>query len=143
MQGNAALGDALAPIFASAAVQKLGLELSGDLSKLAGSYPQVGAFREARNCLDLKRLWVLFREHTSGVESPIRAGGKRGQIGLSSLSKILLGKPLDKTMQVRAEDSSLEHSPEHWGTLATGILSNAPGCPRIWSFLGQHLTHVT
>lgn len=102
MQGCAELSAVLEPAFRSADIQKLALELTSDMSKLAGSYEHMTAFHEAQHCLDLKSLWGLHREHVdSPVDSPTQTIVKHRQVGLSFLSKRLFGKPLDKSMQVR------------------------------------------
>jgi hypothetical protein len=87
----------LKPAFSSATIQKLGLELTSDLSKLASSYTHIAAFRHVCHCLDLKQLWGLFQS----AGGPLGAGAaKRSAVGLSFLAQELLGKPLDKAMQV-------------------------------------------
>jgi hypothetical protein len=101
LQSCAELSAVLEPVFRSVHIQKLALELTSDMSKLAGSYEHMTAFREARHCLDLKNLWAWYREHVAdAVDSPTQTIGKHRQVGLSFLSKHLLGKPLDKSMQV-------------------------------------------
>lgn len=56
----AALDACLCPLFSSSDVLKLGFELHGDLSKLAGSWPAVAAFRAVAGVLDLRPLWIAY-----------------------------------------------------------------------------------
>jgi hypothetical protein len=59
-QHAAALDACLAPLFESVGVLKLGFGLTGDLAKLAGSWPDVQAFRVVAGVLDLRPLWVAY-----------------------------------------------------------------------------------
>jgi hypothetical protein len=95
VQDNEALSAALEPAFRSQEIQKLGLELMSDLRKLAASYATVAAFSEARCCLDLKNLWACYSDANGTPWTKARK-----QVGLSFLADKLLGKPLDKAMQV-------------------------------------------
>ena len=79
----------------SPVIPKIGLELTGDLSKLAGSYPGSAAFQQVLAILDLQKVWVKMQAR---LGKPRVGGGNR--VGLSSLCDTLLGKPLDKSMQV-------------------------------------------
>eukprot|EP00882_Tetradesmus_deserticola_P017458 GHRQ01018700.1.p1 GENE.GHRQ01018700.1~~GHRQ01018700.1.p1 ORF type:complete len:158 (+),score=41.33 GHRQ01018700.1:308-781(+) len=82
-QHAAALDACLAPLFDSPEVLKLGFGLAGDLAKLAGSWPDVQAFREVAGVLDLRPLWVAYgvasrqqvRTHTAGNCSCSWLGG--------------------------------------------------------------------
>jgi hypothetical protein len=56
----AALDACLLPLFESSEVLKLGFGLTGDLAKLAGSWPDVQAFRVVAGVLDLRPLWVAY-----------------------------------------------------------------------------------
>jgi hypothetical protein len=56
----AALDACLLPMFESSEVLKLGFGLTGDLAKLAGSWPDVQAFRVVAGVLDLRPLWVAY-----------------------------------------------------------------------------------
>lgn len=88
-----ALSAALQPVMLAPDVYKLGVGLSGDFRKLAASYPAVAAFRAARGCLELTTLWRA--RHGTGVTRK-----RDGEISLSKLAQALLGKELDKSMQV-------------------------------------------
>jgi hypothetical protein len=55
-----ALTACLGPLMASAAVLKLGVEVSGDLAKLAGSWPGVSGWQHVHSVLDLRPLWVAY-----------------------------------------------------------------------------------
>lgn len=92
---------ALQPLFNASAPAKsiIGLELTGDLRKLASSYPHIAAFQRVSSMLDLK---AVYSEHQAMVAGQERQRRSR-QVGLSFLSSELLGKPLDKSMQVRAK----------------------------------------
>jgi hypothetical protein len=59
-QHSAALDACLAQLFESSAVLKLGFGLTGDLAKLAGSWPDVQAFKVVAGVLDLRPLWVAY-----------------------------------------------------------------------------------
>lgn len=50
----------LGPLLSSSHVLKLGFEVSGDLSKLAGSWPAVSCFRQVLEVLDLRPVWVAY-----------------------------------------------------------------------------------
>lgn len=65
-----ALDACLAPIFESPEVLKLGFGLTGDLAKLAGSWPEVQAFKVVAGVLDLRPLWVAY-----GVANRQKVGG--------------------------------------------------------------------
>jgi hypothetical protein len=95
LQDHDALSAALEPTFRSQDIQKLGLELMSDLRKLAASYAQVAAFSEASCCLDLRNLWMLCSDANESQRPKAR-----NNVGLSFLTDRLLGKPLDKAMQV-------------------------------------------
>jgi len=56
----AALEACLGPLLSGASVLKVGFEVAGDLSKLAGSWPGVQAFRQVVGVLDLRPLWVAY-----------------------------------------------------------------------------------
>ncbi|KAF6257473.1 hypothetical protein COO60DRAFT_1701845 [Scenedesmus sp. NREL 46B-D3] len=96
-QHPAALDACLAPLFASPEVLKLGFGLAGDLAKLAGSWPDVQAFRVVAGVLDLRPLWVAY-----GVATKRQGGSVRllSNVGLTTLCSALLGKPLDKSQQM-------------------------------------------
>lgn len=79
----------------SSAIPKIGLVLTGDLSKLLRSYPSMISFQKVLAILDLQTVWQKANQR---MENPRKTAGS--QIGLSSLSSVLLGKPLDKSMQV-------------------------------------------
>jgi hypothetical protein len=91
VQDKEALSAALEPAFRSQDIQKLGFELMSDLRKLA----TVAAFSEARCCLDLKSLWACYSDANGSLRTK-----ERKHFGLSFLADKLLGKPLDKAMQV-------------------------------------------
>lgn len=55
-----ALESCLAPLLCSSSVLKLGFEVSGDISKLAGSWPAVSCFRQVVGVLDLRPVWVAY-----------------------------------------------------------------------------------
>jgi hypothetical protein len=59
-QHPAALDACLFPLFESTEVLKLGFGLTGDLAKLAGSWPDVQTFRVVAGVLDLRPLWVAY-----------------------------------------------------------------------------------
>jgi hypothetical protein len=82
----------------SPSVPKIGLELSSDLRKLARSYPGCAAFQHAAKVLDLQSVWLEVRDTVDAS----RRGRLGNRMGLSSLSELFLGKPMDKAMQVRA-----------------------------------------
>ncbi|MEW5315938.1 MAG: hypothetical protein WDW38_007334 [Sanguina aurantia] len=86
------LDKVLASVLGTPSVLKLGFELLGDVRKLSSSYPSLGCFQNVSGMLDLKDLWVEYSKRTG---RPTKQG-----IGLSMLSTNLLGKPLDKSMQV-------------------------------------------
>lgn len=50
----------LAPLLSSSHALKLGFEVSGDISKLAGSWPAVSCFRQVVDVLDLRPIWVAY-----------------------------------------------------------------------------------
>lgn len=56
----AALDACLGPLLSDAAVLKLGFEVAGDLSKLAGSWPGLSCFRSVDGVLDLRPVWVAY-----------------------------------------------------------------------------------
>ena len=96
MQESPELDAALSGVMQSPVIPKIGLELSGDLSKLSSSYPSATAFLQVRAILDLQKVWSKMNQR---LGKPQVGGGNR--VGLSSLADQLLGKPLDKSMQVR------------------------------------------
>lgn len=96
MQVEPVLCATLSPVLQSQEVPVVGLELASDLRKLSKSYPAVAAFQRVPCTLDLRSLWEVYAERT-GVEA--RGNGNRK--GLSGLSEAVLGKPMDKAMQVR------------------------------------------
>lgn len=100
LQASPQLEGVLQSALSSTEVTKVGLELSADLKKLARSYPTNAAFRTANSCIDLKQLWSLYRASVPAAQQAHRSEKKR-QVGLSFLTEHLLGKPLDKAMQVR------------------------------------------
>lgn len=55
-----ALESCLAPLLCSSSVLKLGFEVSGDISKLAGSWPAMSCFRQVVSVLDLRPVWVAY-----------------------------------------------------------------------------------
>lgn len=59
-QHPAALDDCLQPLFASSETLKLGFAVSGDVAKLANSWPQIQAFQHVAGVLDLKTLWIAY-----------------------------------------------------------------------------------
>ncbi|KAI8465202.1 MAG: ribonuclease H-like domain-containing protein [Monoraphidium minutum] len=97
----AELSACLAPLLESETILKLGFELSGDLSKLAGSWPAVAAFARANAVLDLRPLWVAYglKQRAKGLFPTATARTLR-EAGLSALCAALLGRPLDKSMQL-------------------------------------------
>lgn len=96
LQESAELDAALSGVMQSPVIPKIGLELTGDLSKVSGSYPNAVAFQKVFSILDLQNVWLKIRER---LGKPRVGGGNR--VGLSSLCDTLLGKPLDKSMQAR------------------------------------------
>eukprot|EP00798_Chlamydomonas_sp_ICE-L_P015012 gene15012-21080_t len=94
-----ALDACLLPVFGSQAVLKLGFEILGDLSTLAASYPAVKAFKRVNSVLDLKELWIAYQSQQDTQAGALQRIRKR-TVGLSTLAATLLGKPLDKSMQV-------------------------------------------
>ena len=63
---------------------KVGFELTGDLGKLASSYPSIAAFARVEHVLDLRHLWVASLEARPGANPSVR-GSRDGdwQAGLS------------------------------------------------------------
>ncbi|KAG1680371.1 hypothetical protein FOA52_015462 [Chlamydomonas sp. UWO 241] len=111
--GNPRLDSALSAAFHNPRCLKVGFELAGDLSKLAASYPGVATFARVERVFDLRHLWAAhLAQQQQAVQAGRRAagdgvvaagGGVRPSArtaGLSTLSAALLGKPLDKSMQV-------------------------------------------
>ena len=92
--------ECLGPLFSAPHIIKLGLELTGDLRKLTNSYPHVAAFKTASSALDLKSVWNLYQGPKGKKYSSTQRRTSSTQVGLSLLARELLGKPLDKTMQV-------------------------------------------
>lgn len=123
----AALDACLSQLFHNPACLKLGVELAGDLRKLSGSFP-LAAFSHVVGALELRDLWVEYVRATNPNQlrgaatsqaacAPEGGGGGGGgppgpattsgmtyrQVagaGLSRLAATVLGKPLDKSMQV-------------------------------------------
>eukprot|EP00775_Hariotina_reticulata_P004540 gene4540-4792_t len=87
----------LGPLFADPDVLKLGFEVAGDLNKLCTSWPQVEAFKLVAGVLDLKPLWIALGLATKKQGASVRL---LSAVGLSTLCKSLLGKPLDKSQQM-------------------------------------------
>ncbi len=58
------------------------------------SYPEVAGFRAAEGVLDLRHMW-----HARSLPGAAQAKRAVGP-GLSAMSAAVLGKPLDKSMQV-------------------------------------------
>eukprot|EP00803_Ostreobium_quekettii_P003285 evm.model.scf_241.7 EVM.evm.TU.scf_241.7 scf_241:68723-91161(+) len=73
----------------------LGFSVSGDLAKLSSSYPWVQAFQGVKSILDVQ---ALARLHFNANSIQVGNGGNLA--GLSTVARIILGKPLDKSMQV-------------------------------------------
>lgn len=102
VQDHAALSNALQPAFQRPDACKIGLELTSDLRKLARSYAHMDAFAHAECCLDLKQLWQLHSSAPAEGDRFQPGSPRRSKsVGLSFLAQKLLGKPLDKAMQVR------------------------------------------
>lgn len=59
-QQQEALEACLGPLLGSSTVLKLGFEVSGDINKLAGSWPCISCFREVDGVLDLRPVWVAY-----------------------------------------------------------------------------------
>ena len=119
LQDHAALSRALLPAFQRADGCKIGLELTSDLRKLARSYSHMDAFTHAECCLDLKQLWQLYTSEPNEAGKLQPGSPRRGKsVGLSFLAQKLLGKPLDKAMQVR-----------HSGTLLLPCACAVSRCP--------------
>ncbi|KAJ9518657.1 hypothetical protein QJQ45_018654, partial [Haematococcus lacustris] len=74
---------------------KLGLEVVGDLRKLASSWPSMQAFQQVVNVLEVRELWAEHLRRTNPGAAKLQRVA-----GLSTLCAALLGKPLDKAMQV-------------------------------------------
>jgi hypothetical protein len=85
-QHSGALDACLGPLFGSGCVRKLGFEVAGDISKLAGSWPQVAAFRHVCAVTDLRPLWVAYgvaaklQVGGSGLSGGARCGGRAGAL---------------------------------------------------------------
>lgn len=87
------LGSALGALLGEPRVLKLGFEIMGDLDRLAASYgQQLPALLRWCGALDLSPL--------ARIAFPGEVTKKR--CGLSAVSRALLGKPMDKTMQCSA-----------------------------------------
>jgi len=96
----AALNASLQPLFMAPHIYKLGCSISGDLKKLASSYPDVAAFKSVAGCIDLTTLWTG-RHALPGEKWVPSAYKKRASgVSLSALMEATVGKPLDKGMQV-------------------------------------------
>lgn len=97
------LSAALEPAFMWEGTTLIGLALTSDLRRLAASRPDIAALQSAHRTLDLRRLWRLALDAArggrggAGTTSAASAGR---QVGLSFLAESVLGKPLDKAMQV-------------------------------------------
>lgn len=59
-QQQDALKACLGPLLGSSTVLKLGFEVSGDINKLAGSWPSISCFRQVAGVLDLRPVWVAY-----------------------------------------------------------------------------------
>ena len=96
-----ALDAALGPLLADGRVTKLGLELAGDLSRLAGSWPRVRCFRAVARALDVRSLWVVHAQAAQPGGASVR---QLASYGLSRLCAELLGKPLGAARMQRCWD---------------------------------------
>lgn len=95
------LSAALRPLLLEEKVYKLGCGLTGDLKKLALSYPFVDAFRSVHGCIDLSALWRDRHMQPGTIKRVPESYRKRSMsVGLSALTEAMVGKPLDKTMQM-------------------------------------------
>ncbi|GIL53333.1 hypothetical protein Vafri_8955 [Volvox africanus] len=95
----------LSPLFGQGGALVLGFGLAGDLAKLASSYPHVVAFQQVGATLDLYDMWKAYVTAQAQATRPKNAppvslSARAFQAGLSTLAATLLGKPLDKAMQV-------------------------------------------
>ncbi|KAL0033286.1 hypothetical protein WJX77_001863 [Trebouxia sp. C0004] len=105
LQKSQALDTCLATLLQSSSIVKLGCRLSDDVSKLHRSYPGMQAFQQALALLDLTGPWSLYMQTYNSQELQ---GRRRGApVGLSNMAHSLLGKPLNKAMQM----SDWEHRP--------------------------------
>lgn len=124
LNASPALNAALGPLLHAKSIIKSGCGIAGDLKKLAKSYPHMTAFQAAHGLLDLHlpyrdhmlRLHNKQRRAEGGAASndltpPMEAGGKSSGSGLSAMAAAVLGKPLDKSMQVCLLVSSPSHAP--------------------------------
>lgn len=97
MQKQSHLYDALSPVLLSPELPVVGLEIASDLDKLSGSYPAATACQRVLCTLDLHSLWEVYAERTC-----VAARGSNNSKGLSGLAEVLLGRPVDKSVQVCA-----------------------------------------
>lgn len=93
-------------------------QVAGDLQKLASSYPSMRAFTAVKRVVELQQAWAAMG----------RAGAARGeeskqkeQMGLSGLAERVLGKPLNKAMQVCVG------GPSRWARGCNGHTGEANG----------------
>ncbi|KAK9829035.1 hypothetical protein WJX72_003549 [[Myrmecia] bisecta] len=98
LHNSPALDACLAGLLQSEGVLKLGCALAGDLKKVAASYPHLGAFQSATRMLDLTGPWRLYMAATDRQTMVSRRSTV--SIGLSAMAQSVLGKPLNKSMQV-------------------------------------------
>jgi hypothetical protein len=82
------LDEGLTRVMSSPAIRIVGFEVSGDLRKVAASYPHMAAFREVASVVELQVLWRRSNQLS-----------RRKTFGLSALAQAVLGKPLNKSMQ--------------------------------------------
>ncbi|GMH39341.1 hypothetical protein BSKO_07239 [Bryopsis sp. KO-2023] len=89
------LSAALLPCLQSADVTILGFGINEDLSKLTSSYPSQPCFKSVEQIVDLQQVWRPY-----AAKNNIQIVSGRQNVGLSSTVERILGKPVDKSMQV-------------------------------------------
>jgi len=118
----------LALLMESDDIAIVGFEIAGDLKKLASSYPRMQAFKAVNRIVELQRMWR---------PAAARKSSKQMSFGLSKLSEVVLGRPLNKAMQVSNwEARPLSHRQLTYAALDAHVcvrifnvmLHDRPGC---------------
>lgn len=74
LHGSRQLDQSLSRLMQNSAIIKLGCQLSGDMSKLHRSYPQMQAFQHASALLDIPGPWNVHQQLSSKKVSTFKTG---------------------------------------------------------------------
>eukprot|EP00927_Polykrikos_kofoidii_P074570 TRINITY_DN70580_c0_g1_i1.p1 TRINITY_DN70580_c0_g1~~TRINITY_DN70580_c0_g1_i1.p1 ORF type:complete len:545 (-),score=93.51 TRINITY_DN70580_c0_g1_i1:46-1680(-) len=117
--GSSELNACLHALFSDKAVRKLGFDCCGDFTRISSAYPVLQAVLSGRDSLE--DVGNMYGEYS--VQQGTATSKKKAMVSLAVMTETLLGKPLDKTMQL----SDWSHRPlsdaqSHYAALDAWVL---------------------